>query len=182
LLLALRRAGATAWDVEQFEQVIFPEVLALAAASAAAEEVVEIRCLAATYLDAFAQHQSRWWQKEPLAYELEALRAAYRAFIQAIFSATHNQVFNQLAGPLSKLRNFRHWAESESETPETIYQVESNFMHQLVAAITGGDLAQARATATRLFHLPPPVIEAMRHTPVGQVSVIPISIKDLPGI
>jgi len=29
LLLALRRAGATVWDVEQFEQVILPEVVLL---------------------------------------------------------------------------------------------------------------------------------------------------------
>ena len=31
LLLALRRDGATVWDVEQFEQMILPEVCALAA-------------------------------------------------------------------------------------------------------------------------------------------------------
>jgi len=37
LLLALRRVGASAWDVEQFEQILFPEVIALAAGSASDE-------------------------------------------------------------------------------------------------------------------------------------------------
>ncbi len=174
LLLALRRAGATVWDVEQFEQIILPEVLALAAASATPAEVAEIRLLAAVNLDAFAQHQALWWQKESPAAELEPLRAAYQAFIQAVFAATHNQVFSQLAGPLSKLRNMRHWAEGEAETLETINQIESAFLHQMVDAIAGGDPSQARVIAARLFRLPPQAIEAMRQTPVGEIVNIPV--------
>jgi DNA-binding FadR family transcriptional regulator len=175
LLLALRRAGATVWDVEQFEQIILPEVLALAAVSATSEEVVEMRRLATAYLEAFAQHQARWWQKECPAAELEPLRAAYRAFIQAVFAATHNQVFSQLAGPLSKLRNLRHWAEGKGDTLETVNQIERAFLQQMVEAIAGGDPTQARATAARLFRLPPPAIEAMRRTPVGEIVDIPIA-------
>ena len=45
LLLALRRAGATVWDVEQFEQIIFPEVVALAATTASDEEIGETTAL-----------------------------------------------------------------------------------------------------------------------------------------
>ena len=41
LLLALRRAGVTVWDVEQFEQVVLPEVVALAATTATAEEIAD---------------------------------------------------------------------------------------------------------------------------------------------
>jgi DNA-binding FadR family transcriptional regulator len=43
LLLALRRAGATVWDVEHFEQVIYPEVCALASQEATDEELTAIR-------------------------------------------------------------------------------------------------------------------------------------------
>ena len=39
LLLTLRRAGVTVWDVEQFEQVILTEVVALVATTATAEEL-----------------------------------------------------------------------------------------------------------------------------------------------
>jgi GntR family transcriptional repressor for pyruvate dehydrogenase complex len=174
LLLALRRVGATAWDVEQFEQIILPEVVALAATSASDEEITQIRGLAEEYLKSFADHQTKWWDKETPTAELERLMAAFRQVMQAIFAATHNQVFLQLARPLLNLRNLRIWAEAEDSTPELITAVELSYIRQLIAAIAGRDPAQARATVARLVELPPEAIEAMRQTPVGQISVIPI--------
>lgn len=174
LLLALRRARATVWDVEQFEQVIFPEVVALAATTATAEEIDQIRRLATAYLDLFAHHQRVWWRQAnvPMA-ELEQLRVAYRRVMQLIFAATHNQLFQQLAEPLLKLRNLRTWADDDQETPETVAQKEADYFNQLVAAMAGKDPAQARAIATRLMNLPLEAIEAMRQTPIGEIPIIP---------
>jgi len=178
LLLALRRVGATAWDVEQFEQLILPEVVALAATAASDEEVATIRRLAEAYVEIFADHHATWGDNETPALELERLMAAFRQVMRAVFAATHNQVFLQLAQPLLNLRNLRNWAESDEDTPEDAIAVETSYMRHLIGAIASRDPAQARATVARMVELPPEAIEAMRQTPVGEISVIPVP---LPG-
>jgi GntR family transcriptional repressor for pyruvate dehydrogenase complex len=174
LLLTLRRVGASAWDVEQFEQIMLPEVIALAATSASEKEIAEIRRLAAENLQIVADHHAKWWGKETPAAELEGLMAAFRQVMLAIFAATHNQVFVQLARPLLNLRNLRTWADVEESTPETLVAEETAYTQQLIDAIASRDPAQARAIVARLVELPPEAVQAMRQTPVGEISVIPI--------
>ena len=178
LLLALRRAGASVWDVEQFEQVVFPEVIALAATKATDEEIAEIRRLTAACQAVFAQHVVEWGDEEKVPEaELEPLRTAYRLLIQAIFAATHNRVFQQLAQPLSKLRNLRNWRGDEPCPPETVIKMEAEFLNRWVEAIAARDPAQARATVTRLMRLPDEAIKIMRQTPVGEIPIIPAAYR-----
>jgi GntR family transcriptional repressor for pyruvate dehydrogenase complex len=178
LLLALRRAGASVWDVEQFEQIIFPEVVALAAAMATDEEIGELRRLTAGCLEVFARLTLKWGEEETVPEaELEPLRAAYRGLIQAIFAATHNRVLQQLAQPLSKLRNLRSWRGDAAYTPETAIRMESEFLSQFVETIAARDPAQARATVARLMRLPEGAVEVMRRTPVGAIPVIPAAYR-----
>jgi len=174
LLLALRRVGATAWDVEQFEQIILPEVVALAATSASDEEIAQIRRLSEEYLKIVADYQAKWWGKDAPRAELEQLTAAFRGLMGTIFAATHNLVFQQLARPLLNLRNLRTWADAAENTPDTVIAVETDFIRQLIDAIANRDPAQARASVARLVELPPEAIQAMRQTPVGEIAVIPI--------
>ena len=181
LLLALRRVGASAWDVEQFEQILFPEVIALAAGSASDEELADIRHLVEEYLEIVADHQAKWWGKETPLAELERLLAGYQRVMKAIFGATHNRVVQQLAQPLLNLRNLRSWAEDEEASPDTILAVETAFLQQLLDAMASRDPARARAVVVRLMELPPEAIEAMRHTPVGEMSVIPIPLPSTPS-
>jgi len=179
LLLALRRVEGTAWDVEQFEQIIFPEVVALATTNASDEEIAAIEQLAEEYLEIITEHHTKWWKKEVPPTELERLMAAYRPVSQAIFAATHNRVFQQLARPLMNLRNLRQWAEATDDTPEIAIAVETTYIRQLMKAVTSRDSAQARAIVAHLMALPPEAIEAMRQTPVGEISIIPISLSTL---
>ncbi len=174
LLLALRRAGASVWDVEQFEQIVFPEVVALAAATAGDEEIAELRRLTAACLEVFARLTLKRGDAETVPEaELEPLRAAYRELIQAIFAATHNQVLRQLAEPLSKLRNLRSWRGDEAYTPQAAIKMESDFLNQWVEAIAARDPARARETVARLMRLPEGAVEVMRRTPVGAIPIIP---------
>jgi len=179
LLLALRRVEGTAWDVEQFEQIIFPEVVALATENASDEEIVTIEQLAEEYLEVVTEHHTNWWKKEAPPAELERLMDAYRPVSQAIFAATHNRVFQQLARPLINLRNLRHWADAPDDTLEMAIAIETEYVRQLVEAVTSRQPTQARATVARLMELPPEAIEAMRQTPVGEISIIPISLSTL---
>jgi GntR family transcriptional repressor for pyruvate dehydrogenase complex len=188
LLLALRRAGATVWDVEHFEQILYPEVFALATSAATEEDLAHIQQAMEAYLETYRDYimtiTSSPEEGQPVG--VEQLSHAYRLFIQSIFTASHNQVLILLAEPLLKLRNVRFWYDSsESEKPteastvqhediEVALARESIFFHQIVAAISSRDADHARATAVQLMQLPPEAIHIMRQTPVGEVPQIPL--------
>jgi GntR family transcriptional repressor for pyruvate dehydrogenase complex len=175
LLLTLRRAGATAWDVEQFEQILYPHVVALAAANATDQEIDRLRHLVHDYQVVFAEYQAKWWQKDSPIAERERIRSAYHAVIQAIFDATHNQLLRQLAIPLLKLRNVRSWLEDEGLTLEAFIEGENAYLDTLVGAIAARDAEAARASVASLMQLPSEAIQAMKETPIGEVPAIPLS-------
>jgi GntR family transcriptional repressor for pyruvate dehydrogenase complex len=174
LLLALRRVGASAWDVEQFEQMLIPEVVALAAASATDEEVTQLRQLANEYIDVLVDYQRKWWGREAPAVEQERFMSAFQKWMKGVFRATHNKVIGQLAQPLINLRNLRSWAEDEGSSPESISRTEAAFIERFIGAIESRDPEYARAEIARLLVLPPEAIKAMRDTPVGEISEIPV--------
>ncbi|HOU15366.1 MAG TPA: GntR family transcriptional regulator [Anaerolineae bacterium] len=170
LLIALRRAGATVWDVEQFEQLLFPEVVALAATAATDAEIVEVRELVEAYLALFKACQAQWAEQTPPATVQEELRHAFQRAIRAIFDATHNRVLQQLASPLVHLRSLRRW-EDAAHTGDVV-ALESAYLHTLVDALAGRDPDAARRAVARLMQLPEYAVAAMRATPVGEIAVI----------
>jgi GntR family transcriptional repressor for pyruvate dehydrogenase complex len=177
LLLALRRSDATVWDVEQFEQMVFPEVCALAAVEASEAELVQIKELASQYIEIFARTTESYWSKNQSAppSEVDANRAAFVAIIQAIFEATHNAVWQLLAGPVLQLRSTRDW-ETEGITSAELIASETRFLQTLVTAISSGDPELARNTTAKLMQLPTEAIVAMRETPVGEIPHIRVSL------
>jgi len=177
LLLALRRSGATVWDVEHFEQMVFPEVCALAAAEASETELAQIKDLTAQYIELFTRTTESYWRnnRSALPLEVDANRAAFVAIIQAIFDATHNAVWKLLARPVLQLRSTRDW-ETENITSEELIASETRFLETLIAAISSGDPKLARKTTAELMQLPTEAIVAMRETPVGEIPHIRVSL------
>ena len=175
LLLALRREGATVWDVEQFEQMVLPEVCALAAAAATEEDVAELQMLADDYITLFAGMSAEQWEGvgPDAAAAREGIREAFAAFIAAIFAATHNAMWRLLARPILNLRSVRSWESEDEEPPQEFFiDMEKRFTDTLVGAIASGDPAVARATVAQLVQLPKEAEEAMRNTPVGETPQI----------
>ncbi|HSJ52325.1 MAG TPA: GntR family transcriptional regulator [Anaerolineae bacterium] len=179
LLLALRRAGASAWDVEQFEQLLLPEALALAATSATEEDVKRLGAAIEAYSAQFADYQARWARQEPLHGERDRLREGFGPVRQALLDATHNEVLRQLGPALLRLRALRSWVaedEDPAQAAEAATHAETAYLQAILQAVIRGDPDEARATMKRLLRLPPEAIDAMRGTPVGETPVIPISI------
>ncbi len=177
LLLALRRAGATAWDVERFEQMVLPEVHAEAARQATDEELAAIVELAEAYHTAFAQVTRQSWERDALpAAQRAHVMAAFRALYGAIFAATHNAVWALLAEPLLSLRALRSWQAGEMTAEEFIAH-ERRLIDAWVAAIVARDPDRARQTARTLGQLPPEAEVAMRATPVGEIADIPLPLS-----
>jgi GntR family transcriptional repressor for pyruvate dehydrogenase complex len=181
LLLALRRAGATAWDVERFEQMILPEVQAEAARQATAGEVAEIEQLAEAYHIVFAEVTYSSWGRSYLSPDERArVMAAFQALYGAIFAATHNAVWALLAEPLLNLRAPRSWQEG-GLTAEAFIAHERRQIDARVAAIVARDPARARDTARMLMALPPEAEAAMKATPVGEIPDIPLPLSTYHG-
>ena len=174
LLLALRREGASVWDVEHFEQILFPEVIALAAAEADQDELAAIRQMSQAYLDEAGNLLRDYWNVSPLPPAVQQRYVAgYRAVVEAIFVATHNKVLQLLAPSLLRLRNLRTWQDDEA-TLDDMLRMESAYLETVIAAIASGDPAQARQTMIALMRLPPEAVEAMRQAPVGEIPTIPV--------
>jgi len=180
LLIALRRSGASAWDVEHFEQIMLPELIALAATTATDEEIAEIREHIHAYQQVVSEFHTRQFEGvSPLPAETQAFRDGSQNIMRAIFKASHNHVFQQLAQPLLNLRNLRTWQTDENDTPESLTEIEINYFNGLVDAIASRDADLARKQVHLLMGLPPVVIETMKQTPIGEQPQIPFTLSKL---
>ena len=172
LLLALRREGASVWDVEHFEQIIYPEVFALVASEATDAELEDLRTAAEDYLSTVRViHEANVVDDELPPEERERLLRSYQQLMQRIFAATHNHVLKLLAGPLLRLRNVRSWQDDEA-TPENVIEKEEGYIHIAIEAMSSRDPEKARQTMINLMQLPKEAEEAMRKTPVGEIPEI----------
>ena len=171
LLLALRREGATVWDVEQFEQMVLPEVCALAATEASEEEIVHLKQLAADYIDLYAALSEEQWESEDQADRMarETASTAFTALISAVFRATHNTMWQLLVQPILRLRSMRYWDTGDAEIPPDLFlAMEKHWVDTLVGAVESGDAGAAREAVTKLVRLPQEAEAAMRSTPIGE--------------
>lgn len=181
LLLALRRSGATVWDVEAFEQLVFPEVAALAAVKATDAELAEMQVLADDYI---AIHR-KVWQPEmdeditPSLANQELARKAFLRFMASIFTATHNAVLELLAMPLLELHSTRNWdaGGEESLTYDDVIAIEYEFTKKMIEIVASRDPDYARVTMRQLMQLPEEAEAAMRETAVGDTPHIPVSLS-----
>jgi DNA-binding FadR family transcriptional regulator len=176
LLLALRRAGASVWDVEHFEQILYPEVFALAAQEATEEEVEAIHEAAEAYLQTMRTVLSEYGDQPtlPPSAQQQFMDSA-RTLFETIFSATHNQVLQLLGSPLLHLRNLRNWQDDET-TVEDLLGNEAAYFTLAIDAIASRNPQTARETMSRLMELPIEAEAAMRKTPVGEIPEIPVAI------
>jgi len=165
LLLTLRRAGATAWDLEEFEQLLFPSAAALVCANASEEEVAAIRDLATQYI---ALCEARIGQQERSREDsaLEKLERPFTRILHALYEATHNEVVRQIGQQLTSLRRPRDWV---SISAGEALEMDRVFLDTLLSILETRDPELAKERVAQLMKLPPQVIEAMKHTPIGDV-------------
>lgn len=180
LLLALRRAGATAWDVEEFEELLLPQVIALAATAATDEEIDAIRAHIDAYVEGFERLSEETMKTGALSKKgWGALLGEFHEMMKAIFAATHNRVLQQLAAPLLSLRRHREW--EESLTPQEAAHLEAAYLHNIVDAMASRDSETAAERVKRGMQLPQAAIDAMKQTPIGEITRIQASRRDLYG-
>lgn len=167
LLLALRRMGASNWDVAQFEQLIYPEIAALAAQNASETDIAKIQSTADAYLTFHAKIAEKGLS-EIKPDEFKPFQQTWLDFIQAIFDATHNKVFSLLARPLTQLHSPRNW----EGLPGSLTERETRFISKVIDLIKSGDPEAVRREMHSLMTLPPEAVTAMQQTDVATPTTI----------
>ena len=167
LLLALRRLGATNWDVTEFEQMLFPEVVALAAQNATEADLGQLREAAEAYL-AMQRLMVEIGVEDQDSAEFQQFKQTWTTLSQAIFDATHNKLISLLAQPLMNIRSLRHW----TGLPDSMDTLEARLINSIIDLIAAHDPTAARRKMNELLTLPPEAVAAMKRTPVGEVTHI----------
>lgn len=176
LLLALRRSQATVWDVEQFEQLLLPEIAALAASHATPQELASIQEALQAYERAVLDHYRAWWGVESPPEATAGMLAAYRQMMGCLYRAAHNKLVEQLAPALLGLRSVRHWAGHPEKSPEDAAARETRHFQSLLKLLEAGEPGPAREYARQITALPPAAVQAMKETPVGEIPQIPLEL------
>lgn len=167
LLLALRRMDASNWDVAHFEQLLYPEIAALAAASATEEDLAAMQSAADSYLALHARSADSGLPAIESA-AFRALRQSWSDFVQAMFDATHNRVISLLAQPLIGLHGPRDW----QGLPGSITEEETAVVATIIEAVRSRDPDHAREEMRSLLTLPAEAVAALKGTAVGETTTI----------
>ncbi len=167
LLTSLRRDNATAWDVEQFEYILLPQIISLAATDATEEDILTIKKAAKNYLEVFIKYIND---------ESHETVKAFSVFMHAIFFSTHNKLIILLGDVLVNLRKFRD-VSSDSVTQksdiERLIKLESLFINRYTQAIETRDPIQAAKMVKESLSLDSSIVSILKKTPVGTSPKIP---------
>lgn len=171
LLLTLRRAGATAWDLEEFEQLLFPAAAALVCAYATEEEIAAIRELATQHIAACERLIDEEESGDKIS-EQDRLERPFAHVLHSIYDATHNEVVRQIGEQLITLRRHRDWV---GLTAQDGLDLDRAFLDELLAILEARDPESAKERVAQLMKLPPEAVAAMKRTPIGDVPRIDIA-------
>lgn len=162
LLLSLQRAGATAWDLEEFEQLLFPAVVALASSNATDEELDQIRHRAFDYIDQLERQVDA-------AQPIDSIERPFAHILNMIYGLTHNEVVRQVGEQLVALRRPRQWLGVDTKQS---LDMDKNFLTKFLAILETRDSKKVKERIEELMKLPEVAIEAMKATPIGRVPEI----------
>ncbi|MBU1050638.1 GntR family transcriptional regulator [Candidatus Bipolaricaulota bacterium] len=169
LYLALRRAEATVWDLEEFERVLFPAAVSMAIERATPEDIKFIRTLAQQYIEdrrvAIASGEALMMSSDTDP-TIRAAMASFGEFLRAVYSATHNEVFVQFAELLIELRSWREWTQLD---PQEDLKLDVEFFDVLLAALESRDPHRAEDMLRSPYQHLPGAIESMKQTPIGDI-------------
>lgn len=167
LLSSLRRGKATAWDVEQFESILLPQIISLAATDATEEDILKIKETAKNYLDLFIKY---------INVKSDKPSKAFVEFMNAIFYSTQNKLIILLGNVLINLRKFRDISTdplNQQSEVERIIKLESLVINRYVLAIETRDPIKAAKIVKESLTLDTSLVSILKNTPVGTSPQIP---------
>jgi GntR family transcriptional repressor for pyruvate dehydrogenase complex len=175
LLLALRRTGTTVWDVEEFEQILFPQAAAMVASRLGEIDIDTLRRRLKFYEKSIVKQVrnhpgENWFVGET--------REAWFHFVDTFFEMTGNRLMAQLGPALVRIRNVRVFDGEPDVDPAAVSRREIRNIEKILAAVGTGIPEEAHSVTTKLLNLPEEVETAMKKTPVGEAARIPMDLED----
>ncbi|MCK4541338.1 MAG: FadR family transcriptional regulator [Spirochaetales bacterium] len=177
LLTTLRRDNASAWDVEQFEQILVPQIFSLASVEATDEDIEKIKGAATDYLSSYKKMidgEDKVDKASMRDLELES-RTAFRNFMGSIFESTHNKLIILLGDVLVSLRRWRTISEDPNDKVDAskIVKIESSIINRFVKAVEIRDPDESAKMINESINYDSSIISIMKNTPVGESPEIP---------
>lgn len=174
LLTSLRRDDASAWDVEQFEQMFMPQVFALASGSASADELEIVKARGDSYINIFNQLLEAEKRGNTKAIDLKSTESheKFHAFMLSIFQCTHNKMVCLIGEVLLSMRKWRTISEVD-ESDIQLEKTEAYFINKYIEAIESRDPLKAAQMISELLSYDDTMVDIMKKTPVGKSPEIP---------
>ena len=173
LLLALRRTGGSAWDVEQIERLLLPEAAAMAAARKDQVDIPRLYFLVDEYrrsLDA-ANAAGKSGDFDLIT------RTALGAFMEAFYEASGNALMSVLGPAVARIRKPRQFEDLPGSYTVVDTEKEILVFRSLVEAVEKGNPEEARSTVAWAIHMPLSLAESLKKTPAGKVPRIPVTLE-----
>jgi DNA-binding FadR family transcriptional regulator len=174
LLTSLRREEASAWDVEQFEQIFLPQVFALASQNASEEALRTIRDYAGDYIGVYKELTEA--EKSSNALEISRLselsKETFHSLMDSIFESTGNKMIKLIGQVLITMRKWRTISDVNTEKYDLV-AYEKAVITRFVQAIESRDPEKASAIIKDGISLDQTVITILQSTPVGTSPEIP---------
>jgi len=181
LVLALRRAGATAWDVDEFMQSLVVTAVSLATANATDDEIDEIEELVAGFLRALEASSAASRDGTEFPEAAVAAEEAFDRLYETLFKATHNCVLQYVAQPLRALSRLREWdlsQVSDDVGTKDVQDVDRRFLETLLECLRSRDPSRAATAFDEFNQLPEEAVDTLKRTPVGEVARIVLTSSD----
>lgn len=173
LLLATRRAGGSAWDVEQIEKILLPEAAALIASRSNEVDFPRLRSLLGEYRIALDTANA-----SGINSDFEKISGgAYIALLSAYYEASGNRLLSYLGPAVSGIRKSRHFEDSPGPHPVVNTDEEIAVIAKMLDSIESGDAELARNTVAKAIGIPDSIVGDLKNTPAGEVPRIPMTLE-----
>lgn len=173
LLTSLRRDSATAWDIEQFEQILLPQVFALASEEATEEERKAIKEAAKNYISIYEKSiNTKCLSKDSV---LSEAMDSFATFLRLVLISTHNKVIALLGDVLIGIRKFRFIPNDADQSFNNlkIINLEKNIIDKYIEAIEVKNGKIASQTISEAIKIKSSIISILKETPIGSSPHIP---------
>lgn len=165
LTIALKRSKATVWDVVEFEQLLFPKLIGLAAVNHNSSRTPLLRKILDDYLKSIRENKA-----------IKVIMEIAYLLIEEIIISSGNKVAVLLSGPIVRLRNYNVWKDEGSPDIEEILEIEEKIFLPIINALDCHDREAAEKAAEWSVILPPEAVDVMKNTPAGDVPQIPVGL------
>jgi len=168
LLIALQRDKASVWDISEFERLLYPSLVELAAKNHKKEDTPKLLSAMENYLDAYTG--------------LDNIKTIHERFLDLMFllcKSSGNKVVIQIARPLLKLRNLNSWLDDDEISFEMVAEIERKSIEPIIKAVCSNNPSAARQAAEKALTLPPEAAESMKKTLIGEIVEIPLTLKSV---